>query len=95
MNKQIEEMANSICKLGLFCFECDKRGRCMAYKYAKRAYNAGYRKQVEGECKPQIQDCNYYDTLECSICGEVIDISQCDYNFCPNCGAKMKGGEQE
>lgn len=42
--KQIEEMANSICGLGMFCFECDKKGKCRAGKYAKRAYNAGYRK---------------------------------------------------
>ena len=47
MNKKIEEMANKICHLGLFCFECSKRGKCKAYKYAARAYNAGYRKKSD------------------------------------------------
>ena len=38
---------------------------------------------------------DYYYT--CSVCGEdynTIDGSP-DYNYCPNCGAKMDGGEQK
>ena len=30
---------------------------------------------------------------ECSNCGYLIDIRQ-EYNYCPNCGAKMDGGEE-
>lgn len=27
---------------------------------------------------------------ECSNCGEIVNIR---YNYCPNCGAKMDGGD--
>lgn len=52
--EQIEEMARDICKLGISCEECTMLARktnqtreqyCKAFEYAKRAYNAGYRKQ--------------------------------------------------
>ena len=54
--KQIEGMARDICKLGISCEECTMLARktnqtreqyCKAFEYAKRAYNAGYRKQSE------------------------------------------------
>ena len=43
-----------------------------------------------------------YDEWECDVCGFVIDGSGCIdpeeyrdvYRFCPNCGADMRGGEQ-
>ena len=43
-----------------------------------------------------------YDEWECDVCGFVIDGSGCIdpeeyrdvYRFCPNCGAKMDGGEE-
>lgn len=42
-----------------------------------------------------------YDTWECNNCGFVIDGSGCVdpdeyrdiYKYCPNCGARMRGGE--
>ena len=42
-----------------------------------------------------------YDEWECDVCGFAIDGSGCIdpeeyrdvYKFCPNCGAKMEGGE--
>jgi hypothetical protein len=37
--------------------------------------------------------------FECSVCGwECWDTVPCDtetFNFCPNCGAKMKGADDE
>ena len=57
-------------------------------------HNIGYRKQSEGEWIPQMQELGYCDTLECSLCRFVIDVSQGDYKYCPNCGAKMKGGAE-
>ena len=29
---------------------------------------------------------------ECSNCGEIVNIR---YNYCPNCGAKMDGGDSD
>ena len=31
---------------------------------------------------------------ECSSCGYLIDIRH-EYNYCPNCGAKMDGGKED
>lgn len=64
---------------------------CGRLNGASMIYDEGYRKQIEGEWKPMMQELDYFDTFECSICGEVIDISQGDYKYCPNCGARMKG----
>ena len=43
---------------------------------------------------------NHYDdiwpvesTMECSLCHEEQGIDMLDTNYCPNCGAKMDGGE--
>lgn len=37
----------------------------------------------------------YCDTCKCSMCGYGIDVSETVYNYCPNCGAKMDGKEQD
>ena len=52
-----------------------------------RAYEdkAEYRKQSEGEWKNGITGCI------CCVCGEQ---EQRKFKFCPNCGAKMKGGAE-
>ncbi len=48
-------------------------------------YNAGYRKQSEGEWK------RYSSTMmECSVCKRHTAYHR--YEFCPHCGVKMKGG---
>lgn len=53
---------------------------------AKELYRKGYRKQNAGEwlnvglANPQ-----------CSLCKKYHSFND---NFCPNCGAKMKGGEE-
>ena len=92
--KQIEEMAWVLCDIPRHpsiksCEQCGNK-HCHAIYYAERAINADYRKQNEGEW---IWKSNgYKNRLHCSICNKPneADIST---NFCPNCGAKMKGGE--
>ena len=86
--KQIEEMA-SIAYPGL-----DHQTVFLSIVYAQpivNLYNAGYRKKSEGEwnCKwkstyPQYEPDEYC----CSNCGCVENSRR---NFCPECGAQMKG----
>ena len=33
-----------------------------------------------------------WDQRRCTVCG---DVSCCQRNYCPNCGAKMDGGEDD
>ena len=86
MNKQIEEMAVDLCLIDtckhLPQEDCNKTN--CAYCEAEALYNAGYRKQSEGEWK--IWESHIY----CSQCLVVQDRAT---PFCPNCGARMKGGE--
>ena len=48
----------------------------------------GYRKQSEGEW---IKDNN---KRTCSLCGYLYYSNNDNFNYCPNCGAKMKGGAE-
>mgnify|MGYP003308651580 CR=1 FL=1 len=59
----------------------------------------GYRKQSEGEWVKHTDeyDCEY---ATCSCCGEdyydsTEDTIDMFYNFCPNCGSKMKGDRDD
>ena len=31
----------------------------------------------------------------CNVCGYEVDVSEGDFNFCPNCGASMLSGEEQ
>ena len=67
--------------------------------YAKDLYWKGYRKQSEGEW------IKHPASYECTACKEEFfvegyaedydPITDWDLHFCPNCGAKMKGGAEE
>ena len=58
---------------------------------AEAIYNADYRKQSEGEWRETRTG------FHCSSCrkkpGVIVNRGAFLSNFCPNCGAKMKGGE--
>ena len=97
MNKQIEEMAKDLRKSEHWYFDdtdCDFE--LDRKKTAKNLYDAGYRKQSEGHWykhdKRKHGDTCYY----CSAC-EHMALADCMCwaltDYCPNCGAKMKGGE--
>ena len=87
----IEEMAKVIKSsldglgIGNFNFTGDE----ISTMFAKALYNAGYRKQGEGEWI--IKKGGYYQRLVCSVC-EKLSIATFDY--CPNCGAHMRGGAE-
>jgi hypothetical protein len=57
-------------------------------RIAKHLYNAGYRKQKDGRWKGAGLG-DYY----CSLCCSTYSGGD-EYNYCPNCGAKMKGGAE-
>ena len=89
--KQIEEMA-SIAYPGL-----DHQTVFSSIVYAQplvNLYNAGYRKQSEGEWNDSVSAfCN-----KCTVCGAIVERYSVKskggkLNYCPNCGARMKGGE--
>ena len=104
--KQIEEMAEIIHKADVnndtntICFPLSM-AECLNKHGAKRTnesialYNAGYRKQKEGEWI--INRSPIEAEFKCSECGysyiEADPQAETEYKFCPNCGAKMKGGE--
>ena len=54
----------------------------------------GYRKQSKGEW---IFEHEFYGKMLCSNCKEEALVNEnneyVDSDFCPNCGAKMKGGK--
>ena len=95
--KQIDEMAKDICvaeqKTNYSCTEkCKKQGICAYCKViAETLYNAGYRKQSEGEWTRSDEFDEQYGFLyKCSCCGVLAWIGK----YCSNCGAKMKGGAE-
>ena len=92
--KQIEEMANDInkhCSLAeQFCGETSCNACLTMF-----LYNAGYRKQSEGEWVDKPTGAYGRWQSWCSACGKHSGIGGIESNrhkpFCPNCGAKMKG----
>ena len=63
----------------------------MQDRYAEALYNAGYRKQKEGDWNINGTDGNIIGNWRCSACN---GVSLKNSNYCPNCGAKMKGGAE-
>lgn len=102
--KQIEEMARYCCNAcemgcgfdGECCVDNDYKTCNLSLETATAIYEAGYRKQNEGEWDDSIIGfCNV-----CMSCGAIVERSAIKnnsgkLNFCPNCGnkMKMKGGE--
>ena len=94
--KQIEEMAKII---GIPCYkrieeygdgsqECPSPLPCNECT-AELLYNAGYRKQEEGEWEI-VKGSNGKEKMVCTNCRHQQDLAS-TFTYCPNCGAKMKG----
>ena len=88
----IEEMRKEVASIHRFFLEDDDYESLDEY-IADMLYNAGYRKQSKGEW---IKTSEFMPIYGCSVCKErnlFKDGNNVFSNFCPNCGAKMKGGE--
>lgn len=92
--KQIEEMIEAIKKCSCVYTDCEQEcSQCSNEELyddsinhiARTIYEAGYRKQSEGEW-----EVFRLANPKCSVCHS-YNIEKT--RFCPNCGAKMKGGE--
>lgn len=104
--QKILQMAKDICRVKHICTDvCEPISACDALRYAERAVEAGYSKQSEGVWKRTTEQMGYHDVacVECSACDEswVLDDDSNDFeciveywHYCPNCGAKMKGGTE-
>lgn len=99
--KQIEEMAMVIARRSTAFRNPNVAFMTTATKTAESLYNAGYRKQSEGEWYVNYMMSKtpskrgrtiHYETYTCSVC--VKGNGRKRPNFCPNCGAKMKGGAE-
>ena len=98
--QKIVQMAKDICRHQNVCTDvCKPISACDALRYAERAVEAGYVKQGEGEWLVGVTPLVGDKTVKCSECGyfeyrgPVWNITWGMHNYCPNCGAKMKGGE--
>ena len=101
MKEQIEEMAECLIDIqqnfneycAKPCRECELGGivNCENHYKAEALYNAGYRKQSEGEWVKAGDGIT--ERVICSNCKSEKG-SFMRPPFCPNCGAHMKGGAE-
>ena len=95
--KQIEEMTENLCDIECKGMKCDACDCCCEYRMlAEALYNAGYRKQSEGEWIFEADEAGGTGNIQvrCSNC-QAGDIHRKGLYvpYCWSCGAKMKGGE--
>ena len=98
-NEQIQEMENHLIEIqhdfdeycNKPCKECNhnKHLNCVSRYKAERLYSKSYRKVERGEWIPYGMNMNgTVGNWKCSVCNET-SIQASDY--CPNCGADMRG----
>ena len=97
MKEQIEEMLKDLTEI--FDEEYEKRRLITPQNTAEKMTAKGYRKQSEGEWvwKTKIEP-RAQNRLYCSACDEECLAKNNYYvksNFCPKCGAKMKGESKQ
>ena len=87
--QQIEEMADEIRRIRESYFgQAD-------YLFAMKMYEAGYRKQSEGEWKiMKMGDGERVRTCSSCLISQSVNVykGKVMFRYCPYCGAKMSGG---
>ena len=83
--KQIEEMAKVMAN-GRFVEPNNNQIRIFIGE-AESLYNAGYRKQSEGEWITVGEELK---NTTCSVCGHWVETPYGKTPFCPDCGAHMR-----
>ena len=110
IDTEIKRIATKICSNfndGICCVDCSVCILNCEYKLlAEHLYNAGYRKQSKGEWIDFYKGKYANPLYVCSVCekGTLLRVEgnelgqpetvQALSSFCPNCGAKMKGGAE-
>ena len=93
-----ENVCEKLCPRGLLPYQSDEYPAelfCLEFKN-----KADVMEVKHGEWEPIVKQDSYLeppygDTCKCSVCGYVIDVSETVYNYCPNCGADMRGTKDE
>jgi membrane protease subunit (stomatin/prohibitin family) len=100
MANQIREETDNkiVCEVKMQCgVNIDKYELAKALKYDRDQYNKGYHDAMnDARATGEWTFCEGVTTqgfLKCSIC-EWSDFRKAHFNYCPNCGAKMKGKEK-
>ena len=91
--KQIEEMAEAIfqnCNCGLFFSEAEKIARFVIEEQGYRKQSDGKWEKFEGE---RFICSNCAKVFELGSTATIYDVKRM-WKYCPNCGAKMKGGTE-
>lgn len=106
-DKTMNELIDAIAKSFKFCKdtsidECHTKVDCH-HCLSEQIYNAGYRKQIEGENSTENHPVDEFICSECGLimrdCGRYeIDEDDGDeilyefaFRFCPRCGMKVRG----
>ena len=95
--KQINEIARIIARRSMAFRNPNVAFMTTARKTADSIYNADYRKQSEGKWEKFEGE-----RFICSNCAKVFGLGSAAtiydvkrvWKYCPNCGAKMSGGEE-
>ena len=90
--KQIEEMALVMCMdCATYTKGCKHHPCDAVLDNAATLYNEGYRKQSVGEW---VTKGDIFKTYHCSVCNYSVDYPKQKTTYCPECGAKLKGGAE-
>lgn len=108
--KQIEEIAKTMCKNYGGCSQCMFFSSCDVKSFALRLQEADYRKQQKAEWNLRKNYDAGSLLISCSLCNYTKRLPMTsshsddqalfrdfveEHQFCPNCGAQMKGGTQK